>query len=100
MSPAGVATPMLSYADSDEGVGRGLQQALLPTEGKIARERERERARERERERKRGVRSHFGSSAAPFVWGLVLPSFIGEGSRRVGLGCNPGRVLPVSLSGA
>ena len=41
MSPAGVATPMLSYADSDEGVGRGLQQALLPTEGKIARERER-----------------------------------------------------------
>ena len=73
----------------------------------MERERERERERrERERERERGEEereggsSHFGSSAAPFVWGLVLPSFIGRGSRRVGLDCNSRRAFPVSLSGA
>ena len=43
--------------------------------GAHARVSESERVNERESERER--ESHFGSSAAPFVWGLVLPSFIG-----------------------
>ena len=69
------------------------------------RERERERASERERERERERasererESHFGSSAAPFVWGLALPSFIGGGGAG-GLDCSSRRAFPVSLSGA
>ena len=74
MSPAGVATPMLSYADSDEGVGRGLQQALLPTEGKIARERE---------------SSHFGSSVHTLYLGVCAPPCAGGERRGVALGCTP-----------
>ena len=69
-------------------------------EGERRRERERDGERERERGEREGGSSHFGSSAAPFVWRLVLPSFSGGGSRRVGLDCNSRRAFPVSLSGA
>ena len=54
---------------TDKSVHRQMQNTSLD------KERERERERETERES-----SHFGSSAAPFAWGLVLPSCIGGGA--------------------
>ena len=91
MSPAGVATPMLSYADSDEGVGRGLQQALLPTEGKIARERERESEREREREREReGYVAILAQVLHPLFGGLCCPLSSGRGAGGLAWAVTPG----------